>query len=118
MMSRATLVRVSSIWLSSRMLTSKNTVLPKISRMTPTSVEYRRVRRRRRDMIQEAALCRAAGLSGIFSEHVAHAAYRMNEPWLIIGLQLLAQVADVDFQHVALAAEVITPDAVEYDLAS
>src|SRR5512139_1866290 len=53
-----------------------------------------------------------------FAHHVAHAAHRVQEPLLISNFKLLAQIAHVDFDDVALTAKVVAPHAVKDHIAS
>ena len=58
---------------------------------------YSRVRRSRMDMLH------------LLAQHVAHAAHGLDQARLAAGLGLLAQVADIDLQHVVLTAEIVAP---------
>ncbi len=53
----------------------------------------------------------------IFAEDIARAAHRLDDTMLSVGLDFLAQVAHIDLDNIALAAEVIAPDAVVDHLA-
>ncbi len=44
-----------------------------------------------------------------FAQRVAHAAHGLNQARLAAGFGLGAQVAHVDFQHVAIAVKVVAP---------
>ena len=46
-----------------------------------------------------------------FTQDVADAAHRLDQPRLTVGLQGPSQVADEDFEDVGIAEEVVAPDA-------
>src|SRR3990170_470116 len=47
-------------------------------------------------------------------QHVADAAYGVNQPGAAACLKLCAQVEDIDFNYVRLATKVVTPDTFVY----
>jgi len=54
----------------------------------------------------------------IFAQDVSNPAYGMNEALFPFTFQLLSEITDIHFKNVALAAKVITPDAVKDHLTS
>ena len=46
-------------------------------------------------------------------QHVSHAAHGLDQARAPISFELFAQVADIDFQHVVIAPEVVAPDIVQ-----
>ena len=54
----------------------------------------------------------------IFAQDVSNPAYGMNQALFPFPFQLLPEITDIHFQHIALAAEVISPDAVKDHLTS
>src|SRR5690348_12553887 len=54
---------------------------------------------------------------GHFAQHIACSASRMNQARLTVCFQLATQIADIYFQYVGCALEVIAPDTIHYDVA-
>src|SRR5258707_10207262 len=82
--------------------------------MLPISKEYSSVRRRRRDTTIPIPDYRVSKIElGSFTHHVSHTTHGVDQSQLAIRFQLLAQITDVHFQHIAFAAEVIAPYAVK-----
>src|SRR5690349_10016579 len=52
-----------------------------------------------------------------FAHHVSRPASRMNQSQFAISFQLAAQIANIFFQYVGCALEVIAPDTIHDDVA-
>ena len=49
----------------------------------------------------------------IFTQDVSNPADGVNEALFSLTFQLLPEITDIDFQHIALAAKVLSPDTVK-----
>src|SRR3990170_4514675 len=56
--------------------------------------------------------------SSFLSEHVPHTSHGVQQARLVVLFKLLSQVANVNLNNVALAAEVVVPHPVEDHFAS
>src|SRR5204862_1510646 len=60
-----------------------------------------------------ASRARAGCGSASRPQHESHAAHRLDDPRLAVGLQLAAQVSDEHVYDVAVGLEVVAPNALE-----
>lgn len=49
----------------------------------------------------------------VFAQDVSYTAHGMDQASFAFTLQLLTQITDIDFQHIAFTAKVVAPDAVK-----
>src|ERR1043165_2906094 len=86
---------------------------------TPTTRVDQSVKRQRKDKAAKGLRrCRRIFLVirwiswGFVAEGIADAAHRLNVTWRTGGFELGAKIPDIDFEDVALAAEIVAPNAV------